>query len=119
MSKTALVEKFKAFVADSTFAVGAVGKTDRGGKAVNIESTDLTDGRYFIRYRFNGQDWSSVIGENPEPMKTPRIGEDRSSELRWNPLLGEWVVTAVHRQNRTFMPPAGFCPFCPESGPGT
>jgi len=35
------------------------------------------------------------------------------SELRWNPLLGEWVATATHRQDRTFMPPADFCPLCP------
>src|SRR5919202_982049 len=35
------------------------------------------------------------------------------SELRWNPLLGEWVVTATHRQERTFLPPADYCPLCP------
>lgn len=35
------------------------------------------------------------------------------SELRYNPLLGEWVATATHRQDRTFLPPADFCPLCP------
>ena len=35
------------------------------------------------------------------------------SELRWNPLLEEWVVTATHRQERTFFPPADYCPLCP------
>jgi len=35
------------------------------------------------------------------------------SELRWNPLLGEWVATATHRQDRTFLPPADYCPLCP------
>jgi len=35
------------------------------------------------------------------------------SELRWNPLLGEWVATATPRQERTFLPPADFCPLCP------
>lgn len=35
------------------------------------------------------------------------------SELRWNPLLAEWVITATQRQDRTFHPPAGFCPLCP------
>lgn len=34
------------------------------------------------------------------------------SELRWHPLLGEWVATATHRQGRTFLPPADFCPLC-------
>lgn len=35
------------------------------------------------------------------------------SELRWNPTLDQWVITATHRQNRTFLPPADFCPLCP------
>jgi len=35
------------------------------------------------------------------------------SEMRWNPVLREWLVTATHRQDRTFLPPAGFCPLCP------
>ena len=35
------------------------------------------------------------------------------SELRYNPLLGEWLATATHRQDRTFLPPADFCPLCP------
>lgn len=39
------------------------------------------------------------------------------SELRWHPLLQEWVITATHRQNRTFKPPADYCPLCP-SRPG-
>ena len=40
------------------------------------------------------------------------------SELRWNPLLGEWVATATHRQERTFLPPADFCPLCPTKAGG-
>lgn len=35
------------------------------------------------------------------------------SELRWNPLLEEWLVTATHRQERTFLPPPDYCPLCP------
>jgi UDPglucose--hexose-1-phosphate uridylyltransferase len=40
------------------------------------------------------------------------------SEKRWNPVLGEWVVTATHRQDRTFLPPAGYCPLCPTAAGG-
>lgn len=40
------------------------------------------------------------------------------SELRWNPLLGEWLATATHRQNRTFLPPADYCPLCPTKEGG-
>jgi hypothetical protein len=43
---------------------------------------------------------------------------DRDSELRWDPLVGEWVVIAAQRQGRTFLPPADQCPLCP-SRPGT
>ncbi len=35
------------------------------------------------------------------------------SELRWNPQLQEWVIVATHRQDRTYKPPAEFCPLCP------
>ena len=40
------------------------------------------------------------------------------SELRWNPVLREWVVTATHRQDRTFLPPADYCPLCPTKPGG-
>jgi UDPglucose--hexose-1-phosphate uridylyltransferase len=40
------------------------------------------------------------------------------SELRWNPLVGHWVATATHRQERTFLPPADFCPLCPTKAAG-
>lgn len=35
------------------------------------------------------------------------------SELRWHPILEEWVITAAHRQDRTFLPPEDYCPLCP------
>ncbi|HPT84101.1 MAG: galactose-1-phosphate uridylyltransferase [Firmicutes bacterium] len=35
------------------------------------------------------------------------------SELRWNPQLRQWVIVAAHRQDRTYKPPADFCPLCP------
>ncbi|MBI1801460.1 MAG: galactose-1-phosphate uridylyltransferase [Chloroflexi bacterium] len=39
------------------------------------------------------------------------------SELRWNPLLGEWVITATGRQDRTYLPSATDCPLCPSRDP--
>ncbi len=38
--------------------------------------------------------------------------------MRWNPVLREWVVTATHRQDRTFMPPKDYCPLCPTKPGG-
>ncbi len=40
------------------------------------------------------------------------------SELRWHPLLEQWVITATHRQERTFLPPDGTCPLCPTRAGG-
>ncbi len=40
------------------------------------------------------------------------------SELRWNPTLGEWVVTATHRQDRTFFPPPDYDPLAPTKPAG-
>lgn len=40
------------------------------------------------------------------------------SELRWNPILREWTITATHRQDRTFLPPEDECPLCPHSPGG-
>ena len=37
------------------------------------------------------------------------------AELRWNPLIMDWVMIASHRQNRPQMP-KDWCPFCPGSG---
>src|SRR5690606_34055295 len=37
------------------------------------------------------------------------------SELRWHPFLEEWVVTATHRQERTYKPPKEYCPLCPTA----
>ncbi|MBI2811454.1 MAG: galactose-1-phosphate uridylyltransferase [Candidatus Melainabacteria bacterium] len=46
------------------------------------------------------------------------IENKHMSEMRWNPVMGEWVVTATHRQDRTFLPPAGYCPLCPTAEGG-
>src|SRR5258708_38735807 len=37
------------------------------------------------------------------------------SQARWDRLLGEWVVIASHRQDRTFQPADDQCPLCPSA----
>ncbi|MBN2396015.1 MAG: galactose-1-phosphate uridylyltransferase, partial [Candidatus Atribacteria bacterium] len=39
-------------------------------------------------------------------------------ELRWNPILKQWIIIATHRQNRTYKPPKDFCPLCPTKNGG-
>jgi UDPglucose--hexose-1-phosphate uridylyltransferase len=70
----------------------------------------LADGRELIYY-----------GDRPaDPAAYPDLGElDRpngKSELRFDPLGGEWVVVASHRQNRTYRPSDDHCPLCPSTG---
>jgi UDPglucose--hexose-1-phosphate uridylyltransferase len=40
------------------------------------------------------------------------------NELRWDPTLREWVAYATHRQDRTFLPPAEYCPLDPTKPGG-
>jgi UDPglucose--hexose-1-phosphate uridylyltransferase len=37
------------------------------------------------------------------------------AELRWHPLIKDWIMIASHRQDRPQMP-KDWCPFCPGSG---
>jgi UDPglucose--hexose-1-phosphate uridylyltransferase len=57
------------------------------------------------------------------PGDPPRQGEDTrelpppppASELRFDPMRGDWVAVAAHRQERTFQPPSTHCPLCPST----
>ena len=40
------------------------------------------------------------------------------NQLRWDPTLREWVSYATHRQDRTFLPPAEYCPLDPTEPGG-
>ncbi|CAN5793116.1 galactose-1-phosphate uridylyltransferase [soil metagenome] len=40
------------------------------------------------------------------------------NELRWDPTLREWGAYATRRQDRTFLPPAQYCPLCPTKAGG-
>jgi len=58
-------------------------------------------------YLFGWQEHTLPVTEDLEPGPAPQ------PHLRWHPLRGEWVGYASHRQERTFKPPAEFCPLCP------
>ncbi len=60
------------------------------------------------------------FGDIPErPADYPdrrRLGRMQvHSQARRDQLLGEWVVIASHRQDRTFQPVTGQCPLCPST----
>ena len=71
-------------------------------------SRRLADGREILY--FDAGD-TAPPRDAEDPRDLPRVST--RSQLRWDPLLGEWVVLASHRQTRTFLPPADLCPLCP------
>lgn len=73
-------------------------------------STRLADGRELIYYDSRDDVVRDAVDRRPlEPTVT-------SSEVRRDPLLGDAVAIASHRQGRTYHPPANECPLCPSSG---
>ena len=66
------------------------------------------DGRSVIFYGFSA---SAFVEPRPaadaDPPPDAGITEQlpAAAELRWNPVLREWVATAALRQDRTFFPP--------------
>ena len=69
----------------------------------------LADGREILYF-----DDDAHPREHPteDPRDLPPVST--RSQLRYDALLGEWVVIASHRQSRTFLPPADQCPLCPS-----
>lgn len=73
-------------------------------------STRLADGRELIYYDSRDDAVRDAIDRRPlDPIST-------TSEIRRDPLLGDAVAIASHRQGRTYHPPADQCPLCPSQG---
>ncbi len=70
---------------------------------------DRADGRYLYYYAFD--DAPPAILNVEEQAR----GQDQI-ELRWNALVGEYVIVSTARQGRTFLPPEEYCPLCPSAG---
>ena len=70
--------------------------------------------------RPNGSPSSTSAGGPRRPKRRMSPTESTPmSELRWNPQLREWVITATHRQDRTFLPGPEKCPLCPTRRAGS
>ncbi|NBE54425.1 galactose-1-phosphate uridylyltransferase [Streptomyces boluensis] len=73
-------------------------------------STRLADGRELIYYDSRDDTVRTAADRRPlAPVAT-------TSEIREDPLLGDFVAIASHRQGRTYHPPADECPLCPSAG---
>jgi len=78
---------------------------------VRRASVTLADGRELIYF---GES-ADQAARYPDRREIGRV--EASSQVRYDPLLGEWVIVASHRQDRTYLPPADLCPLDP-SQPG-
>lgn len=74
-------------------------------------STRLADGRELIYFDLRDDRVRDAVDRRPlEPTRT-------TSEVRRDPLLGDSIAVASHRQGRTYHPPADECP-CARPGTG-
>ncbi|NGM13884.1 galactose-1-phosphate uridylyltransferase [Verrucosispora sioxanthis] len=69
----------------------------------------LADGRELIYF----DERDDAVRDQPD--RRPLPPPPPASQLRYDPLTDEWVALAVHRQTRTFLPPADQCPLCPST----
>jgi UDPglucose--hexose-1-phosphate uridylyltransferase len=68
----------------------------------------LADGREIIYF-----DRRNKQHRLDDPRELPPVST--TSQLRYDPLLEEWVTMASHRQNRPYQPPVDQCPLCPSA----
>jgi UDPglucose--hexose-1-phosphate uridylyltransferase len=85
-----------------------VGDVEESG--VKKTSTRLADGRELIYYDLRDDTVRDAVDRRPLDRTVT------TSEIRRDPLLGDSVAVASHRQGRTYHPPADECPLCPTRG---
>ncbi|AIV36004.1 galactose-1-phosphate uridylyltransferase [Streptomyces sp. R1] len=73
-------------------------------------STRLADGRELVYYDLRDDTVRDAVDRRPLERTVT------TSEIRRDPLLGDSVAVASHRQGRTYHPPADQCPLCPSDG---
>ncbi len=81
-----------------------------GESGVKKTSTRLADGRELIYYDLRDDTVRDAVDKRPLERTVT------TSEVRRDPLLGDSVAIASHRQGRTYHPPANECPLCPSEG---
>ncbi|MGW6940482.1 galactose-1-phosphate uridylyltransferase [Streptomyces xanthophaeus] len=74
-------------------------------------SSRLADGREIFYY--DRDDGAARAFPDTRPLGA--APSPATSEVRRDPLLGDAVVIAAHRQARTYHPPADDCPLCPST----
>ncbi len=81
------------------------------GGRVRRSSGSLADGREIVYFDDSQPFVSGIPRHMPDTRQLPPQGD--GSSLRYDPLTGEWVAIASHRNERTYLPPQDLCPLCP------
>lgn len=76
----------------------------------NRTAIRLSDGRELVYF---DETPGGKRGDYPDTRQLPP--PPPASQLRYDPLVDEWVAVAAHRQTRTFLPPTNACPLCPST----
>ncbi|HEY6740313.1 MAG TPA: galactose-1-phosphate uridylyltransferase [Actinopolymorphaceae bacterium] len=82
------------------------------GVGVRKTVTPLADGRELIYY--DEPDTVREVGPRDAVDERDLGPRAPGSDLRYDPVLDEWVAIAAHRQTRPFLPPTDQCPLCPS-----
>ena len=69
----------------------------------------LADGRELIYF----DEHDDAVRDGPDRRDLPP--PPPASQLRYDPLVDEWVAVAAHRQTRIFLPSTAECPLCPST----
>ncbi|MGW0434439.1 galactose-1-phosphate uridylyltransferase [Micromonospora sp. NPDC003197] len=84
---------------------------DSAQPGVNVKRTvtQLADGRELIYF----DECDDSVRDTVDRRHLPP--PPAASELRYDPVLDEWVAIAAHRQSRTHLPSSDECPLCPST----
>lgn len=79
--------------------------------AASRTTARLADGREIVYFDEPGS-VAPAARVLDDPRQLP--AKVSNTRVRYDPLRGEWVAMATHRQTRTYLPPADECPLCPS-----
>jgi UDPglucose--hexose-1-phosphate uridylyltransferase len=73
--------------------------------------SQLADGRELIYF----DDAETTLAAERKPDLRALEPRAATGAMRLDPLTGDWISVASHRNKRAFLPPANACPLCPSS----